>query len=158
MSNLEDIVSKHTDALGTLTNHMTELSTIVKFHEKERAEDRETMRQVATVLSSLDKRMDEFGGLTKDFANLSKEVGILRHDIKQFEADKPAFKILLEDSIQTKADLKVIKEWKLRLEGGQTVISFGAKVFWVFCTCGGLGVLYFLLHLFYGVNLEMESQ
>lgn len=153
---LEAKVEKLADAQAHLTRNVDRVTLMVEQGEKQRIEDKLVVKEIADVLKSLDKRMDSFDGIHSIVAQNKEDIRVMQHDWRDTDI-KNKFPTLDKKVTILEEKIKTFELLKARYEGGAAVISTGVKAFWSFVGIGGLGLIYAILHFFFGVSIDVDT-
>lgn len=148
-------VEQHSTDIKELTVNVSKLATIVEYSEKDKQQDRETMRDVARTLSSLSEKIHGLLGIEKELTQCIKEIATVRHDLASTASTVNGLAPLLERTTKIETEVDHLKSLKDKLEGGAVVIGWVTKIAWALGGAGFLALITFLVKLYFNVDLEV---
>src|SRR5687768_16272557 len=115
VSKLEAKVEGHEVSIHSITLQVSKLATMFEYTEKDRAQERETTKEIANVLKSLDKRMDEMGGFGKEVAQCKEDIRLIRHDVDNIQNTQRGLVSIVQDVTELKVTVKNLETLRLRM-------------------------------------------
>lgn len=152
---LEAKVDKHESDIKELTINVVKLAGIVEHSEKDRQQDRDTMKDVAKSLSVLSEKIQGLIGIEKEITQCLKEIATVRHDLASTQTTLTGLTPVLERAAKLEAKMEALETLRDRMAGGAAVIGLGAKIFWAICGGGILLGIGFILKLYFQVDLDV---
>lgn len=141
--------------IATLTIQVVKLATLVEQAEKRREEDlkrQEEDRALARqMIESIEKLKDGLGsalGLQKEVLQLSEDMRVLRHDIKQLMSGQAAIAIVDKVNAEYGVRLDILEKDLSEMRGAWKF----AKAAWVVLAGGGVAVLAYIHSAMKGIQ------
>lgn len=149
---LEEQTKENTRNISALTTTVTELTTMFKFTEKARDEERQDVKSAVAELKTLNEKITQMSSIQKDVTQLSGDFRALSHDMKNVQNAIQAIGLLKDRLADDGKKLEnheiridAIEAWRNELKGSTGAVKVIIHVIWAFVSVGGLSFIAWIM-------------
>lgn len=150
--NVEEQTNENTKNIGTLANTVTELTTMFKYAEKARDEERLDVKAAVNELKNLNDKITTMASMQKEVTALASDVRALSHDFKNMQNGMQALALLKDKQIdcektsgnhETRID--ALETWRSEQKGAAGAVKVIIHIIWAFVAAGGLSFIAWIM-------------